>query len=126
MDMASAIALTSLSWEKQIYATRNWPDISKQAQGPHSPVNRNGADVQGLRHADENGGTETRRQWSQNFLQGNPYQKPKTQRIWPTIFLKMGGLSPTLKNGGRIPRSPCYGAPGNVHIKLCAQIWIFA
>ena len=44
----------------------------------------------------------------------NPYQKPKTQWIWPTIFLKMGGLSSSVsKMGGRVPppfpvwRSPC-------------------
>ena len=45
----------------------------------------------------------------------NPYQKPKTQRIWPTIFLKMRGLSPALSKlggGGRVPRPPCGGAPG--------------
>ena len=47
------------------------------------------------------GGTGTRRQRSQDFSGGNPYQKPKTQRIWSTIFLKMGGIIPrTLKNGG--------------------------
>ena len=35
---------------------------------------------------------------------GNPYQKPKTQRIWTTIFLKMGGdYSRTLKIGGTRP-----------------------
>ena len=46
--------------------------------------------------------------------EGNPYQKPKTQRIWSTIFLKMGGLSPhSQKWGGRVPPvPPCGGAPG--------------
>ena len=46
--------------------------------------------------------------------EGNPYQKPETQRIWSTIFLKMGGLSPALsKMGGRVPPvPPCGGAPG--------------
>ena len=43
---------------------------------------------------------------------GNPYQKPKTRRIWPTIFLKMGGLSPALsKMGGRVPPSPPVAEP---------------
>ena len=47
------------------------------------------------------GGSESR-----IFVRGNPYQKPKTQRIWPTIFMKMGGLSPALsKMGGRVPPS---------------------
>ena len=70
---------------------------------------------QGLRHADENGGTGTRRAAKPGFSsEGNPYQKLKTQRIWPTIFLKMGGLSPALsKLGGRVPPvPPCGGAPG--------------
>ena len=35
--------------------------------------------------------------------EGNPYQKPKTQRIWPTISLKMGNYLRTLKNGGTRP-----------------------
>ena len=36
--------------------------------------------------------------------EGNPYQKPKTQQIWPTIFLKMRGIIPrTPENGGRVP-----------------------
>ena len=44
--------------------------------------------------------------------EGNPYQKPKTQRIWPTIFLKMGGLSPALsKLGGRVPPVPPVAEP---------------
>ena len=44
--------------------------------------------------------------------EGNPYQKPKTQRIWSTIFLKMGGLSPALsKMGGRVPPSPPVAEP---------------
>ena len=44
----------------------------------------------------------------------NPYQKPKTQRIWPTIFLKMGDYPPhsKMRGGGRVPSSPCGGAPG--------------
>ena len=54
------------------------------------------------------GGSESR-----IFVRGNPYQKPKTQRIWPTIFLKMGGLSPALsKMGGtRPPPSPLWRSP---------------
>ena len=44
--------------------------------------------------------------------EGNPYQKPKTQRIWPTILLKMGGLSPALsKMGGRVPPSSPVAEP---------------
>ena len=44
--------------------------------------------------------------------EGNAYQKPKTQRIWPTIFLKIGGFIPrTLKNGDASPHPPCGGAP---------------
>ena len=63
------------------------------------------------------GGSESR-----IFVRGNPYQKPKTQRIWPTIFLKMGGLSPALsKMGGRVPPvPPCGGAPGaNLPLSSC-------
>ena len=44
--------------------------------------------------------------------EGNPYQKPKTQRIWPTIFLKMGGIIPrTLKIGGTRPPVPPVAEP---------------
>ena len=44
--------------------------------------------------------------------EGNPYQKPKTQRIWPTIFLKMGGIIPrTLKIGGTCPPVPPVAEP---------------
>ena len=44
--------------------------------------------------------------------EGNSYQKPKTQRIWPTIFLKMGGLSTALsKLGGGDASPPCGRAP---------------
>ena len=71
---------------------------------------------QGLRHADENGGGGDADQAAAKpgfSSEGNPYQKPKTQRIWPTIFLKMGGIIPrTLKLGGtRPPVPPCGGAP---------------
>ena len=70
---------------------------------------------QGLRHADENGGGGRGPGGSESriFVRGNPYQKPKTQRIWPTIFLKMGGgLSPALsKMGGRVPPSPLWRSP---------------
>ena len=54
------------------------------------------------------GGSESR-----IFVRGNPYQKPKTQRIWPTIFLKMGGIIPrSLKMGGtRPPRPPPVAEP---------------
>ena len=55
--------------------------------------------------------------------EGNPYQKPKTQRIWPTIFLKMGGIIPrTLKNGGTCPpRPPCGGAPAEKAPSGCSD-----
>ena len=45
--------------------------------------------------------------------EGIPYQKPKTQRIWPTIFLKMGGIIPrTLKiEGDASPPSPPVAEP---------------
>ena len=46
--------------------------------------------------------------------EGNPYQKPKTQRIWPTTFLKMGGgiIPRTLKNeGDASPPSPLWRSP---------------
>ena len=46
------------------------------------------------------------------YSEGNPYQKPKTRRIWPTVFLKMGGLSPALSKMGDASPPPCYGAPG--------------
>ena len=74
---------------------------------------------QGLRHADENGGDGDQAAAKPGFSsEGNPYQKPKTQRIWPTIFLKMRGIIPrTLKNGGTrppvsAPPPPCGGATG--------------
>ena len=59
------------------------------------------------------GGTGTRRQRSQDFLQRVTHtKKPKTQRIWPTIFLKMGRLSPALlKMGGRVPPYPLWRSP---------------
>ena len=66
----------------------------------HSPHN------QGLRHADENGGGDGDQAVAKPGFssEGNPYKKPKTQRIWPTIFLK---IPRTLKNGGtRPPPSP--------------------
>ena len=70
---------------------------------------------QGLRHADENGGNGDQAAAKPGFFsEGNPYQKTKTQRIWPTIFLKMGGLSPALsKMGGRVPppRPPLWRSP---------------
>ena len=54
--------------------------------------------------------------------EGNPYQKPKTQRIWPTIYLKMGGLSRALsKMGGRVPRPPCGGAPASRWQKIVCR-----
>ena len=44
--------------------------------------------------------------------EGNPYQKPKPQQIWTTIFLKMGGLSPALsKMGGTRPPVPPVAEP---------------
>ena len=44
--------------------------------------------------------------------EGNSYQKPKTQRIWPTIFLKMGIIPRTLKKWGtRLPLPLCGEAP---------------
>ena len=73
--------------------------------------------VQGLRHADENGGGGGRGPGgggSRIFVRGNPYQKPKSQRIWPTIFLKMGGgiIPRSLKNGGDAsPRPPLWRSP---------------
>ena len=79
------------------------------------PVRRRHGSViyncQGLRHADENGGGGDVDQAAAKkgfSSEGNPYQKPKTQRIWPTIFLKMGGLSPALSKmeGTRPPRPP--------------------
>ena len=77
--------------------------------------------MQGLRHADENGGDGDQAAAKPGFFSGgNPYQKPKTQRIWSTIFLIMGGLSPALsKMGGRVPPvPPCGGAPGGVHLHV--------
>ena len=73
--------------------------------------------MQGLRHADENGGDGDQAAAKPGFSsEGNPYQKPKTQRIWPTISLKMGGIIPrTFKNGGRVPPvPPCGGAPAEM------------
>ena len=52
----------------------------------------------------------------------NPYHKPKTHRIWPTIFLKMGGLSPALsKMGGtRLPvPPPLWRSPWSHHLSNC-------
>ena len=80
---------------------------------------------QGLRHADENGGGGRGPGGSESgtFVRGNPYQKPKTQRIWPTIFLKMGGLSPALsKMGGHVPPvPPCGGAPAVYHLQTYSK-----
>ena len=46
--------------------------------------------------------------------EGNPYQKPKTQRIWPTILMKMGDYPPhSQKWGDASPRPPCGGAPAH-------------
>ena len=79
---------------------------------------RTASRIQGLRHADENGGDGDQAAAKPGFSsEDNPYQKPKTQRIWPTIFLKMGGLSPALSKlgGGRVPPvPPCGGAPGRI------------
>ena len=56
---------------------------------------------QGLRHADENGGDGDQAAAKPRFSsEGNPYQKPKTQRIWPTIFLKMGDYPPHSQKWG--------------------------
>ena len=41
--------------------------------------------------------------------EGYPYQKPKTQRIWPTIFLKMGDYPPhSQKWRDASPRPPSH------------------
>ena len=51
--------------------------------------------------------------------EGNPYKKPKTQRIWSTIFLKMGGIIPrTLKNGGTRPPPPLWRSPCLWHLEM--------
>ena len=72
--------------------------------------------VQGLRHADENGGGDGDQAAAKPGFssEGNPYQKPKTQRIWPTIFLKMGGgdYPPySQKWGDASPPSPLWRSP---------------
>ena len=61
---------------------------------------------QGLRHADENGGggTGTRRQRSQDFLQRVTHTKNrKLSGFGPLFSLKWGDYPRTLKNGGRVP-----------------------
>ena len=60
------------------------------SKGPYLGIT---ASSQGLRHADENGGGGDGDQTAAKpgfSAEGSPYQKPKTQRIWHTIFLKMG------------------------------------
>ena len=74
------------------------------------------AKSQGLRHADENGGGGRDQAAAKPGFssEGNPYQKPKTQRIWPTIFLKMGGYPPHSKKWGDAsprPPSPLWRSP---------------
>ena len=75
-----------------------------------SPRIKSNALLQGLRHADENGGGGGRGPGDSEarfFSEGNPYQKPKTQRTWPTIFLKMGDSPPhSQKWGDASPRPP--------------------
>ena len=62
---------------------------------------------QGLRHADENGGTGTRRQRIQDFRQRQPIPKTENSADLAHYFLKMGGIIPrSLKNGGTRPPSP--------------------
>ena len=85
------------------------------------------AHEQGLRHADENGGDGDQAAAKPGFSsEGNPYQKPKTQRIWLTIFLKMGGDYPphSQKWGGRVPPSPppCGGAPAHEIVEHIQQL----
>ena len=87
----------------------NSPDVREHNSQAQTQLTR--CPRQGLRHTDENGGDGDQAAAKPGF---SLYQKPKTQRIWPTIFLKMGGLSPALsKMGGRVPPvPPCGGAPG--------------
>ena len=57
---------------------------------------------QGLRHADENGGTGIRRQRSQDFRQRQPIPKTENSADLAHYFPENGGLSPALKMGGRV------------------------
>ena len=82
---------------------------------------------QGLRHADENGGDGDQAAAKSEFSsEGIPYQKPKTQRIWPTIFLKMGGLSPALSKigGTRPPPVPPPMAEPLVIVEIFGLLWV--
>ena len=92
------------------YRARCRPQTSRARSQSAAPQS------QGLRHADENGGgggDGDQAAAKPGFSsEGNPYQKPKTPRIWSTIFLKMGGIIPrTLKNGGTRPPVPPVAEP---------------
>ena len=67
---------------------------------------------QGLRHADENGGTGTRRQRSQDFLQKVTHIKNwKLSGFGPLFLWKWGIIPRTLKNGGTRPPVPPVAEP---------------
>ena len=67
------------------------------------------------------GGSEAR-----IFFKGNPYQKPKTQRIWPTIFLKMGDYPPHSQKWGDasspVPPPPLWRSPLVVSARLSVSV----
>ena len=75
---------------------------------------------QGLRPADENGGTGTRRQRIQDFRQRQPISRTENSADLAHYFPENGGDYPPLsqKWGDASPRPPCGGAPG-MHLLLC-------
>ena len=82
-------------------------------------VPMSGCGAQGIRHANENRGDGDQAAAKPGFSsEGNPYQKPKTQRIWPTIFLKMGDYPPhSQKWGDASPPSPLWRNPWQGFVK---------
>ena len=104
-----------------IFWKPHWIDLDKSESFTCLGVGRGRAGstenipfFQGLRHADENGGGDGDQAAAKSGFssEGNPYQKPKTQRIWPAIFLKMGDYPPhSQKWGDASPHPPCGGAP---------------
>ena len=65
---------------------------------------------QGLRHSDENGGTGSRPQRSQEFLQGSPIPKTENSAVLAHYFPENRGIILHCQKWG--DASPCYGAPG--------------
>ena len=111
--------LFSWKWGDYPSHSQKWGDAS-----PPSPLWRSPwvwsifvrSSVQGLRHADKNGGTGTRRQRSQDFLQRVTHTKNrKLSGFGPPFSWKWGDYPPHSQKWGTRPSRPhCGGAPGSV------------